>query len=90
MSKIAVNLDYLDGLADDLDSTCRKLRRERIKGARLQSDPETDDALDDFLNKWDKRRRELADNLESVADAVTKIRQSFADTDEKLAAELEG
>ena len=48
------------------------------------------EALHDFLDKWDERRGDLADTMEGVEKALEAIHDSFTSTEDELVAQLNG
>lgn len=90
MSDIVVDLTYVQQLHTEVSATITNLRATRPGAAGLLSDPLSDGYLDEFQHRWDKRRGELADTLDSVASALQAIYDTFNDTDTKLAGELTG
>jgi len=85
---IVVDLDYVSHLRGQVGSTTDRLRSDSPDRVSLPSDPETDDELHEFMEKWDKRRGELADTLASVAEALTAIHDAFDGTDNQLTGQI--
>jgi hypothetical protein len=85
---IVVDLDYVSHLRQQVGSTTDRLREDSPDNVSLPSDPETDDELHEFMQKWDKRRGELADTLAAVADALTAIHDAFDGTDNQLTGQI--
>ena len=86
--EIAVDLDYVSDLKTRVDGTTSSLRADTPQNASLPSDHETDDRLHDFMEKWDKRRGELADTLDAVSEALKAIHDAFDGTDDKLTGQI--
>lgn len=86
--QIVVDLDYVSDLKERVVDTTDNLRSDRPQNVSLPSDGETDDRLHDFMQKWDKRRGQLADTLDAVAVALTAIHDGFDGTDNKLAGQI--
>jgi hypothetical protein len=88
--EIVVDLAYIADLKTRVDDTNTRLRGAAPDSTTIASDPEMDDELAHFMNRWDKRRGQLADSMTGVSDALGAIHDSFSETDGKLASELEG
>ncbi len=56
----------------------------------LSSDPDVAGKLDDFMGKWNKRRDQVADTLDSVVSALHAIDETFTKNDEQMACQLNG
>ncbi len=83
--EIVVNLDYVAALRDRVERTNDRLRSSQPESADIPSDPEMNDELSHFMQRWDKRRGQLADSMAGVGDALTSIHDSFSQTDGRLA-----
>jgi hypothetical protein len=88
--RIVVDIAYVDGLKANVDTTTNGLRGEGGYSARVPSAGRLNDALEDFMGKWDERRGELADSLDAVSSALGAISTSFSDTEVELVNQLEG
>ena len=88
--RIVVDIAYCDQLKSSVDTTTSGLRGEGGYSARVPSAGRLNDALEDFMNKWDERRGELADSLDAVSSALGAISDSFSDTEDELVSQLEG
>jgi hypothetical protein len=88
--RIVVDIGYVDGLKSSVDTTRSGLRGEGSNDARVPSSSRVNDALDDFMGKWDERRGELADSLDAVSTALGAISDSFTRTEDELVGQLEG
>lgn len=87
---IIVDLDYVAALKGDVDTTCSTLRGDDGYEARTTTCGEADEALDDFMGKWDERRGELADSLDAVATMLQSIYEGFSGTEQELIDGLDG
>ena len=87
-TRIVVDLGYVGELKSSVDSTTGGLRSDGEHRASVPSTPRVDDALSDFLSKWDERRTELADSLDAVSSALGAISDSFSRTEDELVAQL--
>ena len=65
--RIVVDIAYVDGLKSNVDTTTNGLRGDGGYSARVPSAGRLNDALEDFMGKWDERRGELADSLDAVS-----------------------
>ena len=88
--RIVVDIAYVDQLKSNVDTTTSGLRGEGGYSARVPSAGRLNDALEDFMGKWDERRGELADSLDAVSSALGAISSSFGDTEDELVSQLEG
>ena len=88
-TRIVVDLGYVDGLKSSVDSTTTGLRGEGGQRATRAQRRRVNDALGDFLGKWDERRTELADSLDAVSTALGAISDSFAKTEDELVSQLD-
>lgn len=88
--QIRVDLDYVDGLRTQVVGTSDGLRTNSRWSPGVSSAPPVDDELGDFMGRWDKRRGELADSLDAVAEALKVIFDSFTATDQELTDQLNG
>ncbi|MFT3852330.1 MAG: hypothetical protein QM733_06300 [Ilumatobacteraceae bacterium] len=88
--KIHIQLDYVRTLKGNVDDTAGRLRGGGNLKGTIDSDGRVDDALGDFMGKWDKRRGQVADTLDAVASALQAIDESFTATDDKLTSQLNG
>ena len=89
-ARIVVDIAYVDTLKASVDTTTSGLRDEGGDSARVPSAGRLNDALEDFMGKWDERRTELADSLDAVSSALGAISTSFSDTEDELVSQLEG
>ena len=90
-SVVAVNHQYLLNMAKSSRQIAAALDGFlRLPGDGLANSPEVDRAYRDMSYDWDKRRGELADALEAIADCLTTTSQSFDKTDQELADALQG
>jgi hypothetical protein len=85
---IVVDLDYVAELHTRVTSTTTKLRDDRPGDVSVPSDDAIDDKLHSFMERWDKRRGELADSLASVGEALQAMHDAFDGTDDKLTGQL--
>ena len=46
------------------------------------------DAMDDFVDNWDRHRNKLVESLKSVGEMCASIKGTFQDVDRQLADEL--
>ncbi len=88
--RIVVDIAYVDQLKSSVDTTTGGLRGEGGYSARVPSAGRLNDALEDFMGKWDERRGELADSLDAVSSALGAISSSFTDTETELVGQLDG
>ena len=88
--RIVVDIAYVDQLKSSVDTTTGGLRGEGGYSARVPSAGRLNDALEDFMGKWDERRGELADSLDAVSSALGAISSSFTDTEAELVSQLDG
>ena len=89
--KIHIDLTYVRTLKGQVDDTASRLRGDVGNVAdTIDSDDKVADKLNDFMGKWDKRRRQVADTLDAVASALQAIDESFTATDDKLASQVNG
>jgi uncharacterized protein YukE len=89
--KIHIDLNYVRTLKGQVDGTSGHLRGKvgNVKNT-IDSDDSVNDKLNDFMGKWDKRRGQVADTLDAVASALKSIDESFTQTDDKLAGQVNG
>jgi uncharacterized protein YukE len=88
---ISININYVRGLKGQVDDTSGRLRGDVGDVAHtIDSDPDVNDKLHDFMGKWDKRRGQVADTLDAVSSALNSIDESFTQTDDKLASQVNG
>ena len=85
---IVVDLDYVADLHTRVANTTTKLREDRPGNVSVPSDHDIDDKLHSFMDRWDKRRGELADTLASVGEALQAMHDAFDGTDNKLTGQL--
>jgi len=85
---IVVDLDYVADLRTRVTNTTTKLREDRPNNVSVPSDHDIDDKLHSFMERWDKRRGQLADTLASVGDALKAMHDAFDGTDNKLTGQL--
>ena len=85
---IVVDLDYVADLRTRVTHTTTKLRQDRPGNVSVPSDDDIDDKLHDFMERWDKRRGQLADTLASVGEALKAMHDAFDGTDNKLTGQL--
>jgi predicted nucleic acid-binding Zn-ribbon protein len=88
--QIVIDLGWVDDLRADVASTRSRLSRDSGDTASIDSSDKVNGALRDFLDKWDERRGDLADTLESVEEALEAINESFTATEDELLAQLNG
>jgi phage-related minor tail protein len=69
-------------------NTTGRLRSDRPNNVSVPSDDDIDDKLHSFMERWDKRRDELADSLAGVGDALKAMHDAFDGTDNKLTGQL--
>lgn len=88
---IRIDLDYVRTLKGSVGETAGRLRGDvgSVKHT-ITSDDKIADKLDDFMGKWDKRRGQVADTLDAVVSALKTIDESFTDTDDKMASQING
>jgi uncharacterized protein YukE len=88
---IKINITYVRGLKGQVDDTSGRLRGDVGDVSHtIDSDSDVNDKLHDFMGKWDKRRRQVADTLDAVSSALNSIDESFTQTDDKLASQVNG
>jgi len=89
--KIRIDLVYVRDLHDKVSDTSERLRGHvgNVENA-ITSDNDIDGKLHDFMDKWDKRRRQVADTLDAVVSALHAIDESFTKDDDKMAAQING
>jgi predicted nucleic acid-binding Zn-ribbon protein len=88
--QIVIDLGWVLDLKSDVSSTQQRLRRDSGDTARVDSSADVNDALRDFLDKWDERRSDLADTMKGVEEALQAIHDSFTATEDELLAQLNG
>ena len=88
--RIVVDVAYVEGLRSNVDTTTSGLRGQGGEHAGVPSASRVDEALGDFMGKWDERRGELADSLDAVASALGAIADSFTRTEAELVGQLDG
>ncbi len=88
---IKIDIPYVRNLHDSVKDTAARLRGDvgNVDDA-LSSDPDVEGKLHDFMSKWDKRRGQVADTLDAVVNALHAIDESFTESDEKMACQVEG
>jgi uncharacterized protein YukE len=88
---IKINIPYVRTLHGSVQDTAERLRGHTGDvHDTLSSDPDVSDKLHDFMGKWDKRRGQVADTLDAVVSALHAIDESFTESDEKMAAQVDG
>jgi uncharacterized protein YukE len=89
--EIRVVVPYVRDLHTKVVDTSDRLRGKigDVENA-ISSDPDLDGKLHDFMQDWDKRRRQVADTLDAVASALHAIDDSFTQNDDKMAAQING
>lgn len=85
---IVVDLDYVADLHIRVTNTTSRLRDDRPNDASTPSDSDVDDKLHSFMNKWDKRRGELADTMAGVGEALQAMHDAFNGTEDQLTGQL--
>lgn len=85
---IVVDLDYVADLRTRVTNTTGRLRSDRPNNVSVPSDDDIDDKLHSFMERWDKRRGELADSLAGVGEALKAMHDAFDGTDNKLTGQL--
>ncbi|MEO5899096.1 MAG: hypothetical protein ABIR68_03055 [Ilumatobacteraceae bacterium] len=89
--KIYIDIDYVLKLHGDVTDTSSRLRGKVGKvDDIITSDDDIDGKLHDFMQKWDKRRGQVADTLDAVASGLHAIQDSFSTTDQKMADQVNG
>ena len=89
--KIHIDLDYVRTLKGEVDGTSGRLRGDVGNTSNtIDSDDSVNEKLHDFMGKWDKRRGQVADTLDAVSSALNSIDESFTQTDDKLASQVNG
>ena len=88
--KIVVDLTYVDDLKTKVTSSKNDLSSSSPSGVSIDSDAKMQDKLHDFMERWDKRRGELADSLAAVEQALTAIHEAFDGTECELVSQLGG
>ena len=93
MTDLRVNYAALEDSQRDLQTiksefeNCAR-RKDELRGVWGSGD--VADAMGEFVDNWDRHRKELVEQLTAVGDMVTNTLQTFRDTDEKLAANCQG
>ncbi len=89
--QIRIDVEYVRALHGSVGTTAGRLRgKVGNVSDTLSSDPDVSGALHDFMDKWDKRRDQVAETLDAVVSALQAIDESFTGTDEELAAQVNG
>ena len=88
---IRIDIPYVRRLHDSVQDTAQRLRgnTENVNDM-LSSDSDVEGKLHDFMGKWDKRRGQVADTLDAVVNALHAIDESFTESDEKMACQVNG
>lgn len=90
---LCVSYDALEDSERDLKTIKQEFesaarRKDELRGA--WGSGEVADAMGDFVDNWDRHRKELVESLTAVGDMVSNTLQTFQQTDQKLAAECKG
>ncbi len=89
--QIRIAYDNLAAVADTSLGVVHDLRNVRRPGdVDLSASPATSRGYTEFESAWDKRRDEISEALDTVAQALAGIAQVFADADAQMSAELRG
>ena len=68
--RIVVDIAYVDQLKSSVDTTTTGSAARAATPPGCPSAGRLNDALEDFMGKWDERRGELADSLDAVSSAL--------------------
>ena len=93
MSEIVVNAQYLSNLSASLRNIADHLRGLGMSGGfetALCSSPEVWEAFNDFNERWDQRRNNLANSLDDVAAGFDTTRESFRQVEADLVESIMG
>jgi hypothetical protein len=84
MSRIIVNLPWVQSTKDDVSSTTGRMREDSADVVALGSSPDVDGGATDFMKKWDERRGDLGDYLQGVEELLQGIYDAFDTTSTSL------
>ena len=92
MADLTYNSGDLQTLGDQLGDLTTKLKDD----GRLKEYNKSDvahnkvaEAIDDFVNDWDDKRKKLTDKVEALGEMARKSHEEFDKADLELAAALE-
>lgn len=92
MADLTYNSGDLSVLGDQLADITTRLKDD----GRLKNYDRNDvahrkviDAIDDFVNDWDDKRKKLTEKVEALAEMAKKSDEEFTKADLELAASLE-
>lgn len=85
MGKIVVDIAWLQELRSDMSTTRDRMAAASNEAVSLPSRPEVDNDATDFMNRWEKRRADLADCLDALDDILVAVVESFELIDQTLA-----
>ena len=66
---------------------CSK-RKDQLRG--IWGSGPIADAMGEFVDNWDRHRKELVESIKAVSDMVTNTLKVFRETDQKLADQCKG
>lgn len=90
---LCVSYDTLEDCERDLKTikdefeNCGK-RKDELRGA--WGSGEVADAMAEFVDNWDRHRKELVQSITSVGEMATNTLQTFKESDQKLADQCKG
>ena len=88
---IKINIPYVRALKGSVQDTADRLRgKVGDVSDTLSSDPDISGDLHDFMDRWDKRRDQVADTLDAVVSALKAIDETFCESDEQMACQING
>jgi uncharacterized protein YukE len=88
---IRIDIGYVRDLHSKVADTSDRLRgKVGNVDADITSDSDIAGKLHDFMQRWDKRRSQVADTLDAVASALHAIDDSFTKSDDKMACQING
>jgi len=90
MTQIIADLPWVKSTKEDVSATTDRMRTASEDAVSIASAPDVDGGTTDFMNKFDERRGDLGDYLQSVEDLFQGIFDAFNMTDTQLRDATQG